>query len=142
MIAWLRRLLRGEAPVLDRGRWGEDLAAGVLRRAGLRILGRRVRTGRRGELDLVARDGDTLVFVEVKTRRAEVYGRPADSVDRDKRRALSRAAVRYLRRLRDRPPYIRFDVVEVIGEPGGAAAPEVRHLRDAFPLERPYRLPW
>ncbi|MBU1693631.1 MAG: YraN family protein [Verrucomicrobia bacterium] len=123
------------------GVWGEKQAEHYLRRRGFRILGRRVRVGRRDEIDLLARDGDTLVFVEVKTRASEDFGRPFSSVTRDKRHALSRAAVRYMMRLRRPPAYFRFDVVEVIGVEG-EAAPEIRHIPNAFTLHPPYRVPW
>ncbi len=123
------------------GEWGERAAEQFLRRAGYRILGRRVRVGWRGELDLVARDGAVLVFVEVKTRRGERFGRPAAAVGGAKRRVLSRTAVRYLQRLREAPRVFRFDVVEVVGAPGDPAPPVVRHLPNAFPLDRRYRVP-
>ena len=72
------------------GAWGEQVAADYLDERGYRILGRNVRFGSRCELDLVARSPapETLVFVEVKTRRTEDFGRPASAVDRAKRRAL------------------------------------------------------
>lgn len=123
------------------GEWGERHAARYLRRrAGMKILGRRVRFGPREELDLVARDGEVLVFVEVKTRRTEDFGRAVSSVDRNKQRALSRAAVHYLRALRYRPLYFRFDVVEVIGE-RHERKPVIRHLPNVFQLDRRYQLP-
>lgn len=123
------------------GRWGEEQAERHLRRLGFRVLGRRVRVGRKDELDLVIRDGDTLVFVEVKTRASEDFGRPFSSLTRDKRRALSRAAVRYMMKLRRPPSYFRFDVVEVIGVEG-EGTPEVRHIPNAFTLHPAYRVPW
>ncbi len=97
--------------------------------------------GRRDELDIVAWEGDTLVFVEVKTRASEDFGPPVSAVGPAKRRHLSRAAVRYLRdRYRGTPPpYLRFDVVEVIGRPDGPP-PEIRHLRNVFSLEGGYRI--
>ena len=122
------------------GEWGEQEAARMLAAKGYRILGRRVRIGRRDEIDLVARDGETLVFVEVKTRKSEGYGRPFSAVDRHKRYVLSRGAVRYLLRLKTQPAYFRFDVVEVIGSPDGAA-PTVRHIEHAFTMDPRYRLP-
>ena len=125
----------------DTGEWGEKKAERMLRRKGYRILGRRVCIGRRDEIDLVARDGDVLVFVEVKTRKSESFGRPISAVDRQKRRVLSRAAVRYLGKLRYRPTYIRFDVVEVVGEIGDREA-IVRHVENAFTLDPRYTLPF
>lgn len=137
----LRRLL-GRERAWRPGEWGERQAEAALRREGLRIVGRRVRVGRRDEIDLVAIEADTMVFVEVKTRASEAFGRPVSSVGRAKRRHLSRAAVRYLARRRNRPPpaFIRFDVVEVVGIPG-TPRPIVRHLRNVFPLEGGYRFP-
>ncbi len=126
---------------LRTGIWGEKMAARFLRRAGMRILGRRVRIGRHDELDLVARDGRTLVFVEVKTRGGESFGRPLDAVDRAKRKALCRAAAKYVTRLKQKPDAFRFDVVEVIGHPGDRR-PEVRHIRCAFEMDRKYMTIW
>ena len=128
--------LRSEAS----GEWGEEEAERVLKKAGYKVLGRRVRVGTRDEIDLLARDGEALVFVEVKTRASESYGRPLSAVDRQKRHVLSRAAVRYLQRLKDPKVCFRFDVVEVVGEPGDAF-PLVRHIENAFPLDRRYNLP-
>lgn len=126
---------------LETGAWGERVAEDYLRGKGYRILGRRVRVGTRDELDLVARHGAQLVFVEVKTRSGEVFGRPLSAVDRGKRHTLSRAAVRYLQRLKDPRVCFRFDVVEVIGRPGSDEPPLVRHIENAFPLDRRYALP-
>jgi putative endonuclease len=133
-----------KAPTDDRastGLWGEDQAARMLKAKGYRILGSRVRIGRRDELDIVARHGEVLVFVEVKTRNTEDFGRPISSVDRAKRKALSRAALGYLRRLRQKPPYFRFDVVEVVvADP--SRDPVIRHIENAFTLNPRYRIPW
>ena len=125
------------------GAWGEDLAAGFLRRAGYRILDRNVRFGPEREIDIVARSPEppTLVFVEVKTRRDESLGRPFSSVDASKRRALSRAAALYLRKLPNRPARVRFDVVEVVGHPDLPSEPVLRHIENAFVLSGNARLP-
>lgn len=136
---WRARPARPDAAA--RGAWGEALAARRLADDGCVILGRNVRFGPRDELDLVVRDGQVLVFVEVKTRQSEDYGAPVAAVDRAKRRALSRAAMRYLRALKYRPMYLRFDVVEVVGVPG-APPRAVRWHRNVFNLDARYRLPY
>lgn len=107
---------------------GERAAARFLRRRGLRVLVRGYRTPR-GEIDLIAREGDTLVFVEVKTRRS---GAPAEAVTAEKQRRLTLAALEFLRRhgLLDRRS--RFDVVAIIW-PDDRGAPAIEHIRDAFP---------
>ena len=120
------------------GRWGEDVAADFLVNAGYRILGRRVRPDRHDEIDLVVRKGESLVFVEVKTRASETFGRPLTAVNSAKRKALNRAAVRYLQQLKFPKLYYRFDTIEVIGEEG--EEPVVRHIENAFPFDRRYML--
>jgi len=133
-----------ERPATQRsGAWGEHLAADFLKKRDYQILGKNVRFGSRCELDLVARppNQDILVFVEVKTRKTEQFGRPISAVDRGKRRALGRAALRYLHRIKNKPAQIRFDVVEVVGSPGDEH-PIVRHIENAFSLGAGYRLPW
>lgn len=132
-----RRSTAGDA---DAGRWGEEVAAKWLSREGYAIIGKRVRPNRRDELDLVVQRGEHLVFVEVKTRRNEQYGRPVAAVNARKRHSLCRAAAAYLRRARYPKAFYRFDVVEVIGRPG-QAEPVVRHIEDAFHFEPRYRFP-
>ena len=121
---------RGDGPDLrrTRARWGEGIAAAWLRLKGYRIEARNWRCPQ-GELDLVARDGDTLVFVEVKTRTTGSAGRPEEAVNRRKQARLVRLAQAYLARLGGEPPPCRFDVVAV---EGSALVPRVRHLRAAF----------
>ena len=119
------------------GLWGEAQAAAYLQQHGFRILGKRVRLDARDEIDLLARQDTTLVFVEVKTRRSEEFGRPITAVDRRKRHSLCRAALRYMRKLREPPAAFRFDVVEVIGRPL-LCIPLIRHIENAFPLEKRY----
>lgn len=133
--------MSGQAAHLETGKWGERVAARFLKKKGLKIIGRRVTVGQRDEIDLVARDDHCLVFVEVKTRGTEAFGRPSSAVDRAKRHALSRAAVRYLQAVKARPVNFRFDVVEVIGSATGPD-PLVRHIENAFALDSRYALPW
>lgn len=103
---------------------GEDLAARHLEGLGWRVLARNWR-GRSGELDLVAEDGATVVFVEVKARASRSHGLPEEAVDARKRARLARAALEFLRArgLGDRPA--RFDVAAVEGT-------SVRLIRAAF----------
>lgn len=107
---------------------GERAAARFLRRQGLRVLLRGYRTPW-GEVDLVARDGAVLVFVEVKTRR---QGAPAEAVTAEKQRRLTLAALHFLKRHRLLEQKCRFDVVAIVW-PDDRSAPRIEHLRDAFP---------
>ncbi len=109
-------------------RRGETLAALFLRVKGYRIEARNWRCPQ-GELDIVARDGDTLVFVEVKTRRDRSAGAPEEAVDARKRSRIVHLAQAYLAALGGAVPPCRFDVVAV--ESGGIT-PRIRHLRAAF----------
>ena len=118
------------------GEWGEELAARHLEKKGYEILERRARPSRRGELDIVATDNATVVFVEVKTRATEHYGAPASAVDRGKRHALNRAAIHWLRNANWPKLARRFDVVEVVGSPGSKTKPVIRHIENAFPFEK------
>ena len=121
---------------LRRGRLGEHAAQRHLRRLGLKFLLANFRSSR-GEIDLIFRDGDCLVFVEVKSRSSEAWTRPAAAVNTAKRRRLAHAALDYLRLLENPPVRIRFDVVEVLLEDG--AVVEVRHLPNSFSMPKPLR---
>lgn len=113
------------------GRTGEALAAEHLQRLGYDVLARNHRT-RFGELDLVVTDGDQLVFVEVKTRRAG-SGRPFDSLHEVKRVQVRRMAAAYLNEVRERPfaAELRFDAIGVVVDASGAMV-ELEHLEGAF----------
>lgn len=121
---------------LRRGELGERAAKKHLQKLGLKFLTANFRS-RRGEIDLIFRDGDCLAFVEVKTRSSEEWTRPAAAVDARKRRLLSQTALDYLRLLKNPAVKFRFDIVEVLLRDG--AVHEVRHLPNTFPLSRPYR---
>ncbi len=110
------------------GRWGEDLAAAYLQQHGMVILERNFR-GKRGEVDIIARDGGDLVFVEVKTRRSEAFGIPQEAVNWRKRQQIIHLAEIYLQR---HPSLLqpRFDVVAIMVRPH--AEPLVEHLPNAF----------
>lgn len=110
------------------GQQGERRAERFLRSLGYAIVERNYRTSR-GEIDLVAKDKDTLVFVEVRTRRRDGFGGPLASVGRQKQRQISNTALHYLTHsgLRDRTA--RFDVIGIVGE--GKRA-DLTHVKAAF----------
>jgi putative endonuclease len=118
------------------GELGERAAKNHLQGLGLKFLTANFRS-RRGEIDLIFRDGEGLVFVEVKTRSSELWTRPARAVNRRKRRLLSQTALDYLKWLRQPQVTIRFDIVEVLLQ--GDQVREVRHLPNTFALSPPYR---
>lgn len=127
---------------VDPGERGERLAAAWLRRErGFRIVARNWRSprDRREEIDLVARDGEALVFVEVKARAAGALVSGHHAVDARKREVLRRAVTAYLAGLRTKPVTVRFDIVEV-ALPAGGAAEEVRHFA-GIPLFPPHWRP-
>lgn len=131
-MAWPRWLVERWRPA-TLGERGEAAAARHLRQAGLKIVAVRRRM-RYCEIDLVAVDDRTVVFVEVKTRRAESRSSPAEAIDPLRRRRLTRAALAFLK-AHDLLDYgARFDVVEVVW-PRDADTPTIRHHRDAFPAE-------
>ena len=115
---------------------GERAARTHLRKLGLKFLTANFKS-RRGEVDLIFRDQDCLVFVEVKTRSSEDWVRPAAAVNARKRRLLSECGLDYLKLLKEPRVKIRFDVVEVLLTDGTVR--EVRHLPNTFHLSPPYR---
>lgn len=124
---------RPEDPRHRLGRQGEQLAAKFLRRNRYKILCRNFRPKHGGEVDLVCRDRaeNTLAFVEVKTRRSDTKGRPADAVTREKEDLICRGARAWLRML-DRPEVpFRFDILEIVIE---ADQPRFNLLKSAFQL--------
>jgi putative endonuclease len=121
---------------LRRGESGERAAKKFLQQSGLKFLTANFRSAR-GEVDLVFRDADCLVFVEVKTRSSEEWTRPAAAVDARKRKLLSQTALDYLKLLKHPEVKFRFDIVEVLLAEG--AVREIRHLPNTFSLSKPYR---
>ena len=119
----------GRSSTRERGRYGEALAEEHLRRAGYRILARNLHL-RHSELDILALEGDTLCFVEVRLRSGHSHGDAAESVDARKRRRLILAARTLLSRGNlPRHASLRFDVVAI---DSGTRPPGVRLIRDAF----------
>ena len=110
------------------GKTGEDLACRELERRGYAILARRYRK-RSGELDIIAKDGGTLVFVEVKTRDGREFGEAAEAVTPDKRRRITRLALDYMMRNHITDCPCRFDVVSIHFNAG---RPSVDLFQNAF----------
>jgi len=127
-MTWLQTLFKA-APERDAlGDRGENMAARYLRNLGYKIIVRNFRCNL-GEIDIVARDGKTLVFVEVKTRAYDEPS-PEDQVNNFKRHQLTKAAKHYLSRYGFPQPPARFDVVAIVW-PGGRD-PQIRHTPHAF----------
>lgn len=116
---------------LRRGALGERAAKKYLQQEGLKFLVANFRS-KRGEIDLIFRDQDCLVFVEVKTRSSEEWARPAAAVNARKKRLVSQTALDYLRLIKNPQVKIRFDIVEVLLDEGEVH--EVRHLPNTFPM--------
>ncbi len=117
--------LREELPL---GRAGERAAEKYLKRNGYRIVARNFRAAG-AEIDMVAMDGDTLVFVEVKTRRSRIAGAPEEAVDKRKQHRMRRAAEAFLVQYRAGEKELRFDIVAV--DAGGKRL-GIELLRNAF----------
>lgn len=113
------------------GKWGEEVAADYLQGKGYVVLERDWKSGHR-DLDIIAvnEERNTMVFVEVKTRRNQQYADPVDAVGYQKIRNLQQAANHYVKYKHINLP-IRFDIVTVIGMLGGDM-PEIEHIEDAF----------
>ncbi len=124
--AWLQR--RFQPKTL--GERGEIAAARYLKRLGYKIVHRRHRQ-RYGEVDIIAVDGQTVVFVEVKTRRDAELGRPAEAVDTERQQRQTRAALAFLKSHGLLEYASRFDIVEVVW-PANQHRPTVRHIKNAF----------
>jgi len=130
-------LSKKEIPISQRhGELGERAAKKYLKQLGLKFLTANFSSDR-GEIDLIFRDDDCLVFVEVKTRSSEDWVRPAASVNKQKRRHLCQTALDYLELLKNPEVKIRFDIVEVLLQ--DSAVREIRHLPNTFAMEKPFR---
>lgn len=123
------------------GRRGERLAARALRQKGYKPLYRNFRARGGGEVDLVCRHRDALVFVEVKTRSGLTYGRPAEAVNAAKQRLIIKGALAWLKMLHDPDILFRFDIVEVLVDPTGVERPKCEIIENAFTPPEPYRYP-
>jgi len=110
------------------GSEGEDLAVKFLRKKGYRIISRNYKNYI-GEIDIIAKDGETVVFIEVKTRANDSFGFPFESVHRKKRQKLKNLALLYLKKLGEELP-VRFDVLSITCAENGNM--EIDHIQDAF----------
>jgi putative endonuclease len=106
---------------------GEQAAARYLESQGLRVLRRSYRTDH-GEIDLISRDGDVVVFVEVKARR---QGTPAEAVTPEKQRRLTLAGLHFLKKHKLLDQRSRFDIVAIVW-PHDSGPPQIEHIKDAF----------
>ncbi|MBI4844602.1 MAG: YraN family protein [Nitrospirae bacterium] len=109
------------------GEKGEGIAVKFLREKGYKVMEQNFKTPA-GEIDIIAKDGETLVFVEVKTRESLIYGMPFEAVNRSKKHKIANTALLYLKRFKQLPP-CRFDVVSIFYENN---RPEFELIRDAF----------
>jgi putative endonuclease len=129
MLAWLQNLLKHDTVVKDvLGGRGENMAAKYLRNQGYKIIERNFRCAV-GEIDIIARDGKTLVFVEVKTRAYD-DPTPEEQVNEPKRHQLTKAGKFFLTRYGSPQPPARFDVIAIVWPQG--REPQIRHTPDAF----------
>lgn len=117
------------------GKEGEALAVAFLKKHGYRILEKNFKTPL-GEIDVIALDGDTVCFIEVKTRTNETYGSPFEAISRFKQRKLSQSALLYLKRKNLLHQKARFDIVAVARDEQGEYQASI--LRDAFELNSSY----
>jgi putative endonuclease len=132
-VSWhkqLRDWFARRFPEKSLGDRGEDVAAKFLKRQGYHILGRGLDSPL-GELDIVAVDGRTVVFVEVKTRQSDNAGRPSEAIDQRKEQRMTQAALAYLKSNRLLEYSARFDVVAITW-PEKVRQPTIEHFRNAF----------
>jgi putative endonuclease len=111
----------------DLGKQGEDLAIDLCKGKGLKIIEKNYRTSF-GEIDIIAKDGDVLVFIEVKARAGDTYGAPFEAVTGRKRQKIWKVAMSYMKRFKKEVP-ARFDVISVSMNEG---IPSLEYIQDAF----------
>lgn len=115
----------------DLGIKGENIAVNFLTKKGYSILQRNFKSPF-GEIDIIARDGDTIVFIEVKTRRDDIFGYPFEAVTKRKIHKLKNSALFYLKKQRKESP-ARFDVLSIFSTDSGSFT--IEHIPDAFEVE-------
>jgi len=115
------------SPMKDLGKKGEDLAVALCREKGLAIIELNFRTPF-GEIDIIAKDGNIFVFIEVKARTGDAYGAPFEAVTRRKREKIAKVAMSYMKRFKKEVP-ARFDVISISLKSG---KPDLEYIQDAF----------
>jgi len=115
--------------IKDYGKEGEEIAVKFLSENGFTILERNFRHGKIGEIDIIAQENDTLVFIEVKTRKNDLFGDPEEAVNLNKQKQIRKIAeiYNYLKRIEN--TLCRFDVIAILLNEG---QPVIRHYKDAF----------
>lgn len=108
------------------GKWGEEIAAAFVEKKGYEIIQRDWKSGHH-DLDIIAKDEDTLVIIEVKTRRNRLFGNPEEAIDYKKRLSLLSAANHFVKSHHINAP-IRFDIISIVGMIG--STPEIDHIKD------------
>ncbi len=114
---------------INLGKKGEDLAAAFLQKKGFQIVIRNYRK-KIGEVDIIAKDKQTLVFIEVKTRSSLLFGKPFEAVTTNKQAQLNRIALEYMTRNKLLEQAARFDVISILIPKNGKA--EIEHLQNCF----------
>lgn len=114
---------------INLGKHGEDLATVFLKQKGFQIITRNYRQ-KTGEVDIIAKDGDTLIFIEVKTRSSLLFGQPFEAVTKKKQTQLNRIALDYMTRNKINNQAARFDVISILIEQN--KKPKIEHLQNCF----------
>lgn len=116
----------------DIGKKGEKYAVRFLRKKGYQIKERNYRFGK-CEIDIIAQDGNTIVFVEVKSRTSDEYGTPQEAVDKRKQQQITKVAFNYIQSLSNTQLNGRFDVIAVLFN-RKSRSPQIEHLENAFQI--------
>ncbi len=114
---------------MNLGKKGEKLAVKFLKKKGYKVIKQNYKT-RIGEIDIIAKDRETLAFIEVKTRESIEYGLPFEAVNRAKKKKIANVALLYLKKVKEIPP-CRFDIVSIYYEQD---KPKFKLIKDAFEL--------
>ncbi len=116
------------------GKLGEEAAVGLLKDNGYKILQKNYKT-KLGEIDIIAKDKDTICFIEVKTRQTDRFGSPCEAISKFKQRQISKAALTFLKEKNILDKKARFDIVSIIYS---KEKPKLDLIRDAFELDKDF----